>query len=100
MDALCALLDCALGFFLCYFLFGCNRLLVTLKEGTNINDQFDSLRAPTDKGPATAQIFGDHYLGRAWLRSANREVAFTPERVVNGKRHTAGPKNWTGTKKE
>ena len=32
MDALCALLDCALGFFPCYFLFGCNRancLLVT-----------------------------------------------------------------------
>ena len=26
MDALCALLDCALGFFPCYFLFGCNRL--------------------------------------------------------------------------
>ena len=27
MDALCALLDCALGFFPCYFLFGCNRHL-------------------------------------------------------------------------
>ena len=26
MDALCALLDCALGFFPCYFLFGCKRL--------------------------------------------------------------------------
>ena len=25
MDALCALLDCALGFFPCYFLFGCNQ---------------------------------------------------------------------------
>ena len=25
VDALCALLDCALGFFPCYFLFGCNR---------------------------------------------------------------------------
>ena len=25
MDALCALLDCALGFFPCYFLFGCKR---------------------------------------------------------------------------
>ena len=27
MDALCALLDCALGFFPCYFLFGCNHIL-------------------------------------------------------------------------
>ena len=29
LDALCALLDCALGFFPCYFLFGCNRLDTT-----------------------------------------------------------------------
>ena len=25
VDVLCALLDCALGFFPCYFLFGCSR---------------------------------------------------------------------------
>ena len=34
MDALCALLDCALGFFPCYFLFGCNRLDLTINTNT------------------------------------------------------------------
>ena len=28
MEAFCALLDCALGFFPCYFLLGCNRLYI------------------------------------------------------------------------
>ena len=35
MDALCALLDCALGFFPCYFLFGCNRLSLYTRIGSD-----------------------------------------------------------------
>ena len=29
VDALCVLLDCALGFFPCYFLFGCNSIYLS-----------------------------------------------------------------------
>ena len=42
MDALCALLDCALGFFPCYFLFGCNRHIVkgaNYQEGSHLKIQ-------------------------------------------------------------
>ena len=41
MDALCALLDCALGFFPCYFLFGCNRLCIqrVVHQNHNTNER-------------------------------------------------------------
>ena len=39
VDALCVLLDCVLGFFPCYFLFGCNRNVTLCGWYTNCSSQ-------------------------------------------------------------